>query len=755
MKPQNETEFTILVASDCHLGYNEKHPIRGDDSFRTFEEVLQAAQKFNVDFILMAGDLFHVNRPSMQTLSRTMFLIRKYCFGGDGDRKFKIKNFKNSNYLDPNLRVRHPIFTIHGNHDDPIGMDRACCIDLLSESGLINYFGKHDNVEKLFLKPILFEKNHIKLMLFGFGSMREERLNHLITTEKFHYLVPESEDEKKNYLKILVVHQNRVPRPNTKHLNPYDLSDLPDLVIWGHEHQPATELFKPNKFFILQPGSTVATSLCDSEFGDKFYYILRCVQNSSDSKPKFKIESHRCETVRRFVIQNIDIDNVLAQKAFKTRAEQRQFLQDHCSKEIQKILSDVRKNSSESEEKPLIRLRMTYEDRDLLFDRGQFELTVNDLVANTNDIVRFVKKRSTSLNNFSDEQIDYNFIEMIDSIDYEEALKKIHVKSVMEQHFATATSKQKLSILDENFFTDKILDYVEKKQSDVLTDFFDNTRQAFTALILSECDHLESSEEDFKEFIGKTKKRIENDGNYRRQLEWISKEPYVERLASVLKRKLALKESMQSEIFNTEKETSKKEEDDFFYQDDIDMFGDDEIDPNKSNKNKLNNSGRSQKSKKNFTQLSRSDSSSHFEDLDSNQNDNDDEDIELEKFENKPKRNVQVKRNSKIPPKSRARKSQTKRNDEDEGEFDDEEEEFDSKSMEQEWNPKVDKKTRATTTSIGLRKRVKRMDDVEMKEISDDDDVIPIDSTGRVTRNRAAVTKRNKRIEEYFFPKYN
>jgi hypothetical protein len=44
--------FTFLVATDLHVGYGERDPVRKDDSFRTFEEVLQLAVYENVDFIL-------------------------------------------------------------------------------------------------------------------------------------------------------------------------------------------------------------------------------------------------------------------------------------------------------------------------------------------------------------------------------------------------------------------------------------------------------------------------------------------------------------------------------------------------------------------------------------------------------------------------------------------------------------------------------------------------------------------------------
>jgi double-strand break repair protein MRE11 len=65
------------------------------------------------------------------------------------------KNFQSGsvNYLDPNYSVHLPIFSIHGNHDDP-SRDPGCkdmlaALDLLSVSNFINYFGRQDVVEKV------------------------------------------------------------------------------------------------------------------------------------------------------------------------------------------------------------------------------------------------------------------------------------------------------------------------------------------------------------------------------------------------------------------------------------------------------------------------------------------------------------------------------------------------------------------------------------------------------------------------------
>jgi Calcineurin-like phosphoesterase len=68
----------ILLSTDNHLGYEENDAVRGMDSFAAFEEVLYLAKRFHCDMVLIAGDLFHENRPSRRTLYKTMEIIRRY-----------------------------------------------------------------------------------------------------------------------------------------------------------------------------------------------------------------------------------------------------------------------------------------------------------------------------------------------------------------------------------------------------------------------------------------------------------------------------------------------------------------------------------------------------------------------------------------------------------------------------------------------------------------------------------------------------
>ena len=163
-----KNKFKILLTTDNHLGYLEKDLVRGQDSFNTFEEILQISASQNVDFILLGGDLFHDSNPSKQTYFRLLTLLRKYCFGSRPvafDCVSENDNLFDFNYLDPNLNISMPIFGIHGNHDE-IGSGNLCCMELLDRAGFVNYFGKQSAVDDLHIKPLLFRKGSCKLALY-------------------------------------------------------------------------------------------------------------------------------------------------------------------------------------------------------------------------------------------------------------------------------------------------------------------------------------------------------------------------------------------------------------------------------------------------------------------------------------------------------------------------------------------------------------------------------------------------------------
>jgi double-strand break repair protein MRE11 len=48
--------LSILVATDNHLGYQEKDPIRGGDSFEAFEEILKLGREKEVSTKVRKGE---------------------------------------------------------------------------------------------------------------------------------------------------------------------------------------------------------------------------------------------------------------------------------------------------------------------------------------------------------------------------------------------------------------------------------------------------------------------------------------------------------------------------------------------------------------------------------------------------------------------------------------------------------------------------------------------------------------------------
>ena len=84
--------------------------------------------------------------------------------------------FNHVNYEDPDINVAIPVFSIHGNHDDPSGEGHLAPLDILQMSGLINYYGRTPESDNIQVKPVLLQKGTTKLALYGMSNVRDERL---------------------------------------------------------------------------------------------------------------------------------------------------------------------------------------------------------------------------------------------------------------------------------------------------------------------------------------------------------------------------------------------------------------------------------------------------------------------------------------------------------------------------------------------------------------------------------------------------
>ncbi|KAL4121253.1 hypothetical protein QTP88_013801 [Uroleucon formosanum] len=475
----HKENFKILVATDLHLGFEEKNLVRADDTFNTFEEVLQLAVKHEVDFILLAGDLFHVNQPSVASLERCISLLRSYCLGdkpiniefvSDQAEVFKHCNHPIVNFEDQNLNVSIPVFSIHGNHDDPCGYREMSCMDLLSSMGLVNYFGKQTNLQELKINPILLKKGTNKIAIYGLSHIRDERLERLFKEKKVFMNRPLEDVD--DWFNIFVCHQNRVNRPGTKYLSEKCIPNHIMLTIWGHEHESLIDPVRgvSNSGYICQPGSTVATSMCEGEAGNKYVGLLTI------SGKYFKMEPLKLKTVRLMHFETIKLSE--CDEDVSTSKKTQEFVRRHIE-DILLRLSLKYSDHPKQPKLPLIRLRVEYTNETQHFNGIQFGHEFQDRVANSNDMIllRIEKKSVQKKTKCIDDQVLSNIMD-------DEEMEKI--EHIVDQYFRTANEENQLELLSVDGMAEAVDWLVNKSCPDAINKVVEHQKKKMKSYLIKQ-----------------------------------------------------------------------------------------------------------------------------------------------------------------------------------------------------------------------------------------------------------------------------
>ncbi len=96
--------------SDIHLGFQKNEPLQKIEQ-QVFENAMEKCISLNVDFILIPGDMFHVNIPEMRVQKYAFAMFRKIHDAGI------------------------PVYVVYGSHDfSPVSNS---VIDLLVETGYL------------------------------------------------------------------------------------------------------------------------------------------------------------------------------------------------------------------------------------------------------------------------------------------------------------------------------------------------------------------------------------------------------------------------------------------------------------------------------------------------------------------------------------------------------------------------------------------------------------------------------------------
>ncbi|GAA5844842.1 hypothetical protein JCM11251_007344 [Rhodosporidiobolus azoricus] len=490
----------VLIATDNHIGAHEKDPVRGNDSINTFKEILDLAVANDVDMLLLAGDLFHENRPSRTSLYQTISALRERCLS---DRPISLElvsdagvgiprdaSWPGVNYEDYNINVGLPVFSIHGNHDDPqgVGAEGAlCALDILSASGLINYFGRMElpgqatNDEQaledgLKVKPVLLQKGDTKLALYGMGNIRDDRFMFELTNRRINLYRPAEEADE--WFNIVLVHQNRVPRGPNNSVPDEAFGEEANLVIWGHEHdcisqaRPVPVTGRP--YYISQPGSSIATSLAKGEAIPKHVGLLR-IQGK-----EFEFEPIRLRSVRPFVFEEVSLMEYHERqederKKLNTKVAVNKFLKMKVNELIKRANEEWDElNPGKEDERllPLIRLRVDYSggpSGDAQFEIGnpqRFGQDFVDKVANPRDIVQFHRKSTTRKAKVTMDQPDLKDLKnaLAEAAEEGEDNSKITVASLVHKYLEA----QNLNVLSENLIQSAVEEFVGKGDKDAV-----------------------------------------------------------------------------------------------------------------------------------------------------------------------------------------------------------------------------------------------------------------------------------------------
>ncbi|KAG8411924.1 meiotic recombination, variant 2 [Metarhizium acridum] len=459
--------------------------------------------------VLLAGDLFHENKPSRKSLYQVMRTLRQNCLGmkpcpleflSDAATVFE-GAFPHVNYEDPDINISIPVFSIHGNHDDPSGDGNYCSLDLLQAAGLLNYFGRVAEADNIEAKPILLQKGITKLALFGLSNVRDERMFRTFRDHKVKWFRPNV--QMGDWFNMLAVHQNHHAHTATSYLPENVLPDWLDLVVWGHEHEC---LIDPTQnpetgFHVMQPGSSVATSLVPGEAVQKHVAIL------SVTGKDFKVDKIPLKTVRPFVTREL----VLAQdKRFKgldkkkdNRQEVTRRLMEVVDEMIEEANADweaIQTDEEALEERPLplIRLKVEYTASDGgLFEcenPQRFSNRFVGKVANTNDVVYFYRKKTSQRK--ATATLPENVLEAL--ADGADAIK---VESLVQDFL----SAQSLKVLPQGPFGDAVNQFVSKDDKHAMELFVSEHLTGQVKQLLG----LESDDEDLDSAMDIYRTRIE------------------------------------------------------------------------------------------------------------------------------------------------------------------------------------------------------------------------------------------------------
>jgi len=276
--------FSFVHASDLHLGYAQYGlEARRQDFDNAFKELVDKTVELKVDFMIIAGDLFHQARPSNVTLENT------------------IRGFKR--LKDAGI----PVLTVDGSHDSAPNTITGTILYPLDSAGLIHHLPRHEGA--------CWRKQDC-CYVYGIPSFHNKHK----TQEALPKFVAENPTKPDSSVCNIFVFHGAVDLPDVKppyieaELSPDQLPSDFDYYAAGHVHERYLEKFKTG--LLAYSGCTETADYREAKYPKGFIHVR--VNEKGEVNP----EPIELSSTRRFIILEQEYDGMASSKITELTAQQ-------------------------------------------------------------------------------------------------------------------------------------------------------------------------------------------------------------------------------------------------------------------------------------------------------------------------------------------------------------------------------------------------------------------------------------------------
>lgn len=320
---------TFLHMADCHLGYRQySSRDRQNDFTRAYFDIIDSAVKQEVDFVLLAGDLFEKRAIDPRTLVHAITGLERLRGAGI------------------------PCLAVEGNHELAYYRDRMGWMEFLAERELLTLLNPKIDGEQVALTPYAQRRGAYAeplpgLRVYGlryYGSATAHVIRSVADALA-------ASDRKGVDYTILMAHAGveGVVADRAGGLSQRELAPLRphvDYLALGHFHNPYEF-----ENWIYNPGSTETNSMTEAAWPERGSYL---VEVDTETKPKHRAVLH-ANARRPFERLFFKVDGC------HTPVE----LVDHCRRHVERRRRQFKGNA------PVVELRLTGV---LPFDRSALPL---------------------------------------------------------------------------------------------------------------------------------------------------------------------------------------------------------------------------------------------------------------------------------------------------------------------------------------------------------------------------------------------